>query len=78
MLKYSQIKTLCIEVSITGESNKLLGLATEAEVGRIQDTEQGLDLFLKRPLIRFKGSLNITLVNKETTLTLTLLTWGIW
>ena len=64
MLKCSQIKTLCIDISITGESNELIGLATEAEVGRIQDTEQGLDLFLKRPLISFKGSLNISLVNK--------------
>jgi len=39
MLKCSQIKTLCIEVSITGESNKLIGLATEDEVGRIQDLQ---------------------------------------
>jgi hypothetical protein len=39
MLKCSQIKTLCIEVSITGKSNELIGLVTEAEVGRVQDIQ---------------------------------------
>jgi len=39
MLKCSQIKTLCIELSITGKSNKHVGLVTEAEVGRVQDKQ---------------------------------------
>jgi len=39
MLKFSQIKTLCVEVSITGGSNKLIGLATDDEAGKIQDLQ---------------------------------------
>jgi hypothetical protein len=57
-----------LKPAITRESNKLVGLTTETEVRRVQDImEQDKDLILKWPLMTFKTSLNITLVNNETT-----------
>jgi hypothetical protein len=47
MMKCFQLKTLC-KPAITGENNKLIGLATEAEVRCVQDiTDQDYVLFLK-------------------------------
>jgi hypothetical protein len=47
MMKCCQLKTLC-KPAITGESNKRIGLATEAEVRWVQDiTEQGCDLLFE-------------------------------
>jgi hypothetical protein len=47
MMKCFLFKTLC-KPAITGESNKLIGLATEAEVRWVQDiTDQDYNLLLK-------------------------------
>ena len=57
--------------AIKGESNKLTGLATEAEGRRVQDiTVQGTDHILQWHFMRLNSSLSITLVNYETTLKL--------
>jgi len=57
--------------AIKGESNKLTGLAAAGQGRRVQDIMvQGSDLILQWHFIRFKTSLNITLVNYETTLKL--------
>jgi hypothetical protein len=62
--------TLC-RPAITGESNKLIGLATEAEVRWVHDiTDQDYDLLLEVTTHEVYGFPIITLVNIEATLKL--------
>ena len=47
IMRCFQLKSFC-KSAITGESNKLIGLVTEAEVRRVQDvTDQGYDLLFE-------------------------------